>query len=228
MEVENGFAKTYYYRNRQEWKRGMLDARKNHEDGHGLRSASEPKADIVNISNEYFKRGLGNLNGIQKDRVVSKEEMDELYDMEQELLEHRRFHKNTVNYLHTKIFAKKARFIVILLTLIATGIGWAMFYHHKKVLPDSEYMILRFLVLASAYFVILQVMGVSFFSLNSDDFFKDDPKPSKHVPGVNKVYTPEILVQQQQNSADLFLKDVHPMMRRAESLKKWRFAWVRS
>ncbi|EGT46040.1 hypothetical protein CAEBREN_21503 [Caenorhabditis brenneri] len=135
--------------------------------------------------------------------------MEELYEMEVELMQHRRFYKNTVNYLLTKIFAKKIRFLVILLTLLATGIGWVMFHHHNKKLPDSEYIILSFLAMATAYFVISQVMRVPFFSLNSDDFFKDDPKN----------------FQQQQNLTGLFLKDVHPMMKRAESLSNWRFVW---
>ncbi|EGT46038.1 hypothetical protein CAEBREN_25225 [Caenorhabditis brenneri] len=185
-----------------------------------IKSAYEPKADIVNVLSEYYKKSIENL---QKDRVVRTEEMNELFDMGMELSQHRFYYRNTVNYLITKVFAEKIRFLVILLTLLATGIGWLMFYHHNKALPDSEYIFLSLLVMATAYFIVLQIMRIPFFSLKLEDFFKDDPKSIKEEVIENPRYTHKDLITEQQGLWDSFLKDVYPVKTKAESLNNWRF-----
>ncbi|EGT46037.1 hypothetical protein CAEBREN_11398, partial [Caenorhabditis brenneri] len=119
----------------------------------------------------------------------------------------------------------KIRLLIILIAFFANAIGWCIFYYLKDAHPTSQQISNCFIVMLFGYLIPYIVTRSPLFSLNVEDFVKDDHHPISKKQ-VKDVITPEMLVWQQHKLAGIFLKEVRPMMTKAEDLDSWRYYWV--
>ncbi|EGT60148.1 hypothetical protein CAEBREN_09000 [Caenorhabditis brenneri] len=182
-------------------------------------------------SKNYLRNAIGHLNVIQVDRTVNKEEMEELQDMEIEIERQKKNYGNEVAYLTALLDSMKTRFYNVLISFLVAISVCILHYLYMGTLPNNEIIFGSILTFLFISLLVSIVFSSEFFGVNKRDYFRNDASVEKEFEPKQEeeeeeeaetVYGSQTLIAQQNKVVQMYLSEVHPLIKRTEVLENNR------